>query len=334
MRRYLIYGAGAMGTILGAFMARKGIEVQLVSRNKEHISALKEKGAKVTGKEEFVQKVAALLPEEMSGTYDVIFLMTKQRNNKEIAGFLKGYLSDEGVICTMQNGLPEFSVSEIIGGRKTYGCAVAWGATFKEPGVSELTSSERSFALGGLQPDEDKLKEISSLLSCMGKVNIEKNLIGARFSKLTVNSAFSGISSMTGKTFGFVSSDTYANKCALKIINECFKVAEAADIKIEPIQGHDIRQVLTLGGNVKNFIASVALKIAMRKHKDLLSGMLKDLEKGKKCDIDFINGTVSSLGKKYGVATPFNDAVVKTVHEIEDGKRILSTENIKVFEEI
>lgn len=334
MKRYLIYGAGAMGTVLGAFMSRAGIKVQLVSRNKEHVSALKAHGAKIIGKEEFVQKVEALIPEEMSGTYDVIFLMTKQRNNKEIVSFLKNYLSVDGVICTLQNGLPEFSVSEIIGEDKTYGCAVAWGATFVSSGVSELTSCERSFALGGLNPDKEKLKEIASLLGCMGEVKIEENLIGARFAKLTVNAAFSGISAMTGKTFGFVSSDSHANKYALRIINECFETAKAADIKIEPIQGHDIQQVLTLGGGIKNFIASIALKIAMKKHKDLVSGMLKDIEKGRKCDIDYINGSVCVLASKYGVPTPFNDAVVKTVHEIEAGKRVLSVENIKVFEEI
>lgn len=64
MKRYLIYGAGAMGTILGAFMSRAGIKVQLVSRNKEHVSAIKAYGAKVTGKEEFVQRAEALLPKK------------------------------------------------------------------------------------------------------------------------------------------------------------------------------------------------------------------------------------------------------------------------------
>ena len=79
--RIAIYGAGAMGTVLGAFLTETGLAPDLISRNKEHIAVLKNEGATIDCKADgFVKtvKVNALLPEEMTGEYDVVFLMTKQ----------------------------------------------------------------------------------------------------------------------------------------------------------------------------------------------------------------------------------------------------------------
>ena len=129
--RACIYGAGAMGTVLGAFIARAGRQIDLVTRNREHVAALKAGGAKITFASGggFTQQVSAFLPEEMSGGYDVIFLMTKQRDNARIVAGLLPFLNDGGAICTTQNGLPEPSVAEVAGGENTLGCAVSWGAT-------------------------------------------------------------------------------------------------------------------------------------------------------------------------------------------------------------
>ena len=113
--RCAIYGAGAMGTVLGAFIARAGKQIDLVNRNERHIAAMKEKGAAVCGTVQFTQQVHALLPSEMDGKYDVILLMTKQRQNAEIAAFLKPFLAEDGALCTCQNGLPEPRLADILG---------------------------------------------------------------------------------------------------------------------------------------------------------------------------------------------------------------------------
>ena len=80
--RYAIYGAGSLGTILGAYVTKNGGEIELVNRNKAHVNALNTNGAKIIGKVEMTVPVKAVLPDEMSGKYDVIFLMTKQLQNK------------------------------------------------------------------------------------------------------------------------------------------------------------------------------------------------------------------------------------------------------------
>ena len=327
-----IYGAGAMGTVLGAYIAKAGREIDLINRNREHIVALKEKGAHIVGTVDFVQKVNALLPEEMTEKYDIILLMTKQRMNGEIVRFLKDHLKEDGALCTCQNGLPEPKIAEIIGEDRTLGCAIAWGATFRGKGVSELTSDPAAltFSLGAYGKG-NHLQDVKELLECMGTVTVEQNFIGARWSKLLINSAFSGLSTVTGATFGEISKEKRSRRVAQAIMKECIDVAKAAGIRIEPVQGHKIDKLFDYKGKLKKAFSFALIPVAMKKHARLISSMLQDLRAGKKCEIDFINGVVCEYGKKYSVPTPCNERTVQLVHEIEEGKRAISFENIAQY---
>ncbi|MBE7085165.1 MAG: hypothetical protein E7368_03830, partial [Clostridiales bacterium] len=142
--RIAIYGAGAMGTVLGSLLTLGGLKnVELITRNKAHVDGLNERGARIkctAENNEIVVKVCAKTPEEMSGKYDVVFLMTKQKSNAEILQFLSPFLHEESVVCTTQNGLPEASVAEAVGTHRTYGGVASFGATFVGDGRVELTS--------------------------------------------------------------------------------------------------------------------------------------------------------------------------------------------------
>lgn len=333
--KYAIYGAGAMGTVLGAYIARAGVEIDLINRNQKHVNALKEKGAQITGTVSFTQKVNALLPEEMKEKYDVIFLMTKQRFNGEIVTFLKDYLKEDGALCTCQNGLPEPKVAEIIGADRTLGCAIAWGATFHGEGVSELTSAPDALTFSlGAYGEGARLSEAKELLEKMGTVVVEKNFIGARWSKLLINSAFSGLSTVTGETFGTVSKMRASRKIAQRIMKECIDVAKAASIRIEPVQGHKIDKLFDYRGPVKRAFSFALIPVAMKKHGKLISSMLQDLKQGKQCEIDFINGVVCEYGQKYGIKTPFNERTVQIVHGIEEGKYPIAFSNTELYRDL
>jgi 2-dehydropantoate 2-reductase len=97
-----IYGAGGMGTVLGAYISKAGYDIDLINRNKDHVLGLNKNGAQIIGKTNFTQKVKAILPEEMKDKYDIILLMTKQRYNKEVVESLIPYLYEESLVCTMQ----------------------------------------------------------------------------------------------------------------------------------------------------------------------------------------------------------------------------------------
>ena len=110
--RIAIYGAGSLGTILGAYISKAGVDIELINRNKAHIEALKANGAHITGTVEFIQPVTAYTPDQMSGKYDIIFLMTKQQYNAEVVAMLKDFLATDGVLVTFQNGLPELVIAD------------------------------------------------------------------------------------------------------------------------------------------------------------------------------------------------------------------------------
>lgn len=331
--RVAIYGAGAMGTILGAYIAANGKQIDLITRNKEQVEAMKAHGAHVLGHADFTVRVNAYTPDEMTGVYDIIFLMTKQRENTKILPTLCDFLASDGVICTMQNGLPEPSVINVVGSNRCLGCAVSWGAKSVGLGEVELSSNREkmTFALGSMHGNNKWIEPVKEYLECAGKVTVEENFFGARWAKLVINCAFSPLSAVSGMTFGRVSKDKYAKRLALKILNEGFSVAEQCGVEIEPIQGHDIVSIFKCSGKFKTFFALRMLPFMMINHRDLVSGMYVDLQAGRKTEVEFINGIIRKLGHKFGVQTPVTDAVMECVNEIERGERQISPDNIKII---
>ena len=333
--RVAIYGAGSLGTILGAYISRGGEKIELINRNKAHVEALQTRGAHIIGTVQFVQPVVAYTPAEMSGKYDIVFLMTKQQHNAEVVAMLKDYLADDGVLVTFQNGLPELQIADIIGEERVIGCTVAWGATMQQAGVCELTSSPDalSFSLGSISaPHNHHFDNVKQLLELMGKVDVEENFIGSRWSKLLINASFSGMSAVLGCTFGEAAKPKSSRRIVQALIKECIDVCKAGGIRIEPVQGKDIVKLLDYNNALKRAFSSFIIPIAIRKHASLKASMLQDLEKGKPTEVDAINGAVSAFGRKVGCPTPMNDRVVDIIHRIERGELSPGFDNLKYFE--
>ena len=332
--RAAIYGAGSMGTILGAYITKNGGHIDLVNHNFAHIHALQEKGAHIVGTVDFVQPVKAISPFEMAGTYNIIILLTKQMENEKIVRFLIPYLTPDGVIVTLQNGIPELLISQIVGPDHVLGCTVAWGATLLEPGVSELTSDPDSltFQLGSLSPFPNRhLNDVKELLELMGPVTVEDNFIGTRWTKLLINASFSGLSTALGCTFGEAIRPKDSRRITLALIKECIDVARKGNIRFEPVQGKDVITLLDFHNPLKKYLAFAILPLTMRKHMRLKASMLQDIEKGRRCEVDAINGVVCSAGREVGVPTPLNDMVVDVIHRIERKELKPCRDNIRFF---
>lgn len=332
--RIAIYGAGSLGTILGAYIARKGEKIELINRNKAHVEALQTKGATITGTVNFNQAVTAYTPSEMSGKYDIFFLMTKQQHNVEVVNMLKDYMASDGVLVTFQNGLPEVQIASILGEERVMGCTVAWGATLQSPGICELTSEPDalSFSLGTISNNRSKhFEKVKEVLEMMGTVDVEENFLGTRWSKLLINAAFSGMSAVLGCTFGEAAGPRESRRIVQALIKECIDVCKLGNIRIEPVQGKDIVKLLDYNNPFKRAFSFFIIPIAIRKHAKLKASMLQDLEKGKLTEVDAINGAVSEYGRKVGCPTPMNNRVVEIIHQIEQGKLQPCVENLKYF---
>ncbi|NPV92360.1 MAG: 2-dehydropantoate 2-reductase [Firmicutes bacterium] len=331
--RTAIIGAGSLGTIVGALLSKAGRDVVLVDANPEQVRALNEKGAQVVGHLEMTVPVKAIAPEQMEGIYDLVLYLVKTNFDSVALPQLLPHLGPDSIVLTLQNGLPEDTVAESVGAPRTLGGAVGWGATWISPGVSQLTSPPElmTYDIGELDGKKtERLQRVKEVLEPAGQFIITENLLGIRWTKLLVNSTFSGMSTVLGCTYGDILDNPKALECVAHIANECLQVIAALGVKPELIQGVDVR---IMGFKDKEQMKRTfnIYHMAFGPHRALKASMLQDLEKGKPCEIGTINGKVSELGKKAGVATPVNNQVVEIVTACMEGKLKPAMGNLDLF---
>lgn len=333
-QRIAILGAGALGTVLGAYIARTGRQIDLIDSYRDHVDALNLKGACVIGTSSFTAPVHALTPDEMTGTYDIVFYLVKQTANSVALPSLLPHLHEHSIVCTLQNGLPEYRVGDYVGIGRVIGAAVGWGATFVSPGVSCLTSDSDSMhvVLGRIDGTIDQqVLEVRDLLSLMCRVELTNNLTGIRWCKLIMNATFSGLSTVLGCTFGDVLDNDRYLACAAAIAKECTDVARAASVEIVPIAGNDFSGDLYYQDDSDLPRVMERYRILWRGQRRLKASMLQDIEKGKCCEVDAINGVVTRYGRVYGIPTPRNTRLVELIKLAQAGGLTLEPENIKLL---
>lgn len=333
-----ILGSGAMGTVLGAFMTKNGCQVELVDNYKAHVEELNRSGAHIVGTVDMRVPVKAIFPEEMEGIYDVVFLFTKQLANDKVLPALCEHLDENSTVCTLQNGVPEPFVAQYVGEKRTVGGTVLWGATFLEPGVSELTQditkSDHLFEIGEIDGTVgDRIKKVASLLEYMGPTKITDGLMDARWCKLVNNACMSGMSAVCGCTFGEVLDNPVSRACLSYIGREIKTCCEA--------EGHHLTELLGVVGRAeclalrdqKEFDDSQRMFLEMYEGlRPAKASMLQDLEHGRPTEVRMINGYACQTGDKHGIDTPFNDKVVEIVEKIGRGELELSMDNLKLFD--
>ncbi len=331
--RLAVLGAGSMGTVAGALMTKSGYDVTLVDVNKAHVDAMNESGATITGKMDLTVPVTAITPDQMEGTYDIVFYLVKQTSNEQALTALLPHLHNESIVCTLQNGIPEEAVAHYVGRERVMGCAVGWGAEWLGPGVSELTSdtAKMTFDLGELDGSvKERTKEVAGVMESVCPVVITENLTGTRWTKLIVNATMSGMSVSLGCTYGDILDNEKALTCVAHIGNEALNVAGRLGITTEPLQGIDVG---IIAFKTKDELKSKLplFDLVFRPHALLKASMLQDIEKGQKTEINAINGVICERGRETGIPTPVNDRVVELVKGMEEGRYSAVFENLEMF---
>lgn len=326
INKIAIMGCGSLGTILGAFLNKGGLDVMMVDAYEEHVKTLNEKGAQVVQGVEMTVPVKACTPDQMEGTYDLFIYMAKQTFNETAIPQMVEHCGPDTIICTCQNGIPELAVAKYYPEEKIMGCTVGWPATFLRPGVSALTCKPEDavfeFHLGRLKGGiDDKVKEVQAILDkmCTGRVHLTENLMADRWSKVLINSTFSGMSTVINGTFGEAIFNEKNAKCVVRIGRECVNVCNAKGITLPKIFGVNFQELYAFTDEEGQQKAIEVIKKVLGNNPGKAS-MLQDLEKGRKCEIRFINGVVSEAGKELGVETPYCDAVIDIVSKVEAGE--------------
>ncbi|HEU4787893.1 MAG TPA: 2-dehydropantoate 2-reductase N-terminal domain-containing protein, partial [Gemmatimonadaceae bacterium] len=120
--RSLIWGAGAIGGTLGAYLARAGGDITMVDTVVEHVDAIRRDGLRVTGPvDNFMVRVPAFTPQTLSGTWDDIILATKAHHTGVAVRALRPHLTPDGYVVSAQNGLNELEIADVVGAARTVG---------------------------------------------------------------------------------------------------------------------------------------------------------------------------------------------------------------------
>ncbi|AKL86039.1 ketopantoate reductase family protein [Bacillus atrophaeus] len=338
--RIAVLGAGSLGTIVGAYLAAGGMDVELIDTYQAHVDALNHKGAKVIGTTDFQAKVKAITPENKSGKYDLVLLLTKQLYNDSVLQELLPFLGADSIVCSLQNGIPEEKVASIVGRERTIAGSVEFGATFIEPGVSRLTTEythfkKYAFQIGELNGEiTERIQRIKSMLDLVGGTHISDNLVGTKWSKLLINNAFSGLSAALNGKYGDILDNEIGIVSAVHIADETIKVGHANGVTFAKMGGLDIESLeLTSENDLPDRIQT--FRAAMESSRLLKASMLQDIEKKRKTEIDYINGVVPRLTEGKGISTPYNDMVVKLVKTAEQYQTVPNFDvNIKFIKDL
>src|SRR5579885_3546658 len=134
--KFLVWGAGAIGGTMGAYLARAGHDITFVDVVEEHVDAINRAGIRIAGPiDEFSVRAAAFTPASLRGEWDTIMLATKAQHTEQATRALCPHLAGNGCVISVQNGLNELAIAMIVGDARTVGAFVNFGADYLEPGV-------------------------------------------------------------------------------------------------------------------------------------------------------------------------------------------------------
>jgi 2-dehydropantoate 2-reductase len=327
--RILVVGCGGIGGILAAHLFEQGHDVTALTTNLLIADAINVHGFRLLG-EGGPATVRGRAVVELPGNtrpFDFILLATQPPQVEEAARGLLPFLAAGGVMVCLQNGLCEERIARIAGPDRTLGAIVAWGAAMAEPGVYDQTAAG-GFVLGRLDGNPDvRLNELARIFEAIGPTSLTTNLSGARWSKLAINCAISGLGAIGGDRLGVLMRHRYIRRLALEIMTEAVAVARASGVRLEKVSGTLDLDWIALTESERassgstSLIAKHALLLAVgARYRRMRSSMLSAIERGRPPAIDFLNGEVVERGFQLGVPTPLNAAVREQLHKIARGK--------------
>jgi 2-dehydropantoate 2-reductase len=317
-----VIGAGAIGCVVGGLLTKAGHDVTLVDQWPEHIETMKRHGLRLSGTcGEHTIPVKALHIHELQGVatpFEAIFVSVKSYDTEWAAQMALAYLKQpDGVVVDFQNGVNDERVASVVGKARCLGCVITIGAGMYEPGHAMRTDSGSvGFKIGEHDGrDTPRAQALARVMNDVAGAKVTTNLWGERWSKLAVNCMANPLAGLSGLGSAEVRTAPIPRRIAIHVAAEVIQVGRAAGYEVEPIYGIDARRFVDAAQG-KGWDAVEADMAASVK---FLTGgrpsMLQDVMKGRRTEIDYLNGYVSQQGKRLGVPTPVNDAVVAAVRQ-------------------
>ena len=329
--RCLVWGAGAIGGTLGAYLARAGHDVTLVDTVREHVDAVNSRGLSISGPIATftTTPLPAYTPDTVQGTWDTIILATKAQHTEAAARALLPHLSPTGCVVSAQNGLNELTIAKVVGEARTVGAFVNFGADYLEPG-SILYGGRGMVMVGeafGAQRDTPRVLAIRRAWRDFDeRADTTPNIWGYLWGKEAYG-AMLFATALTNDSIADCLARAEYRALYIALAREILAVARARGVRSEAFDGFDPAAYLP---NAPAGAAEQSLDHLVahnRKSAKTHSGIWRDLAVRKRpTEVDAQLGIIVTLGAEVGVPALLTSAVVRLIHEIERGERAQSLE--------
>lgn len=323
----LIWGAGAVGGVIGAYLARAGHAVHMVDVVEDHVAAMRTSGLRIEGPvDSFNQRLAADTPQTLRGRFACAILAVKAHHTDVALEQMLPYLTEDGFVISAQNGLNERTIAARIGAARTLGCFVNFGADWLAPGRI-LHGNRAAVALGELDGRMSERVARVHKLFCLVEPDAvaTDNIWGYLWGKLAYG-ALLFATALTPLSMADALDSSAHWVVYATLGGEVMQLAGREGVSPLGFNGYD--PLAFAGGDEPAVRASLkAMVDHNRNTAKTHSGIYRDLAvRRRKTEVDAQLGILLSLGREHGVATPALGCLVELIHDIEDGRREQSVE--------
>ncbi len=304
----LVFGAGAMGSVFAGFLSKEN-NVAVIGREK-HVSVINERGLRITGiwgEHIFTELEAYTSVSEIpvASGFDLIMITTKSNDTHGAVDAIMPFVGAKTAVMSMQNGIGnEDIISGAVGFENTMGGMAIFGARVPEPGSAEVTVFASDCLVGDLAGGaSNRAEDVATVFSKAGiPTKASDNIIRDKWMKVFYNIALNPLSAILSVSYGKLGEKDASKEIIKSLLEEAFKVVEAMDIPLK-----------FTSSEYYDYLLETQLPPTAA-HK---SSMLQDLERGRKTEIDYLNGAVVRLGGELGIKTPVNKTITNIIKSLE-----------------
>lgn len=324
-----IIGAGAMGGVTGAFMARAGEDVTLVDSLVEHINAIQKDGLRMDGLEEFTLPVRAITPAGLQGPVQMVIIAVKTQHTQDALDEIMPYLGPNSFVVPLQNGLSALWIAEHVGQERVVPTSIATHQFYMRPGhVRYLNRGVVHVGEwdGRITP---RVNEIVRLLSHAYETYATDNIWGWIWGK-NISGAIVFATALVDATMGpIITASDRHRRLFVRIAGEAAAVAKALGVKIEPVAG--LEPDLLLPKTETEWQAALeVMDHYAHLWWDVHSGVWRDIAvRKRRTEGETLIGPVIEEGEKAGLDMSLHRTMKRILNEIEDGQRGQAWENLE-----
>ncbi|WP_431280614.1 ketopantoate reductase family protein [Humitalea sp. 24SJ18S-53] len=320
----VVWGAGAIGGIIGAYLRRAGMSVVFVDVVPEHVAAIRAGRLAIEGPvDAFTVGGDAFLPEEMTGRHRLIILAVKAHHTEAATRALAPHLAEDGAVVSCQNGLNELVIADIVGRPRTIGAFVNFYADYLAPG--RLHYAKRGAVVVG-ELDGAVTPRIEALHATMRIFEpdavLSQNIFGFLWGKAGYGAILKA-SALTDDTIAAFIGSPARRRMIVALVREILEVARAEGVTPLGFDNFDPGAFLR-----DDFVAMThclsALEAMNRAAAKPRSGIWRDLSVRKRpTDVAAQLAPVRAAARRHGLATPLADRLVALITDIETGRRAI-----------